>query len=554
MRKQLLSLIPQPPRDSKSYSFYTNPPVAIPALTPVACNLQPAGVVRIVHGMNSERKSGILLHITSLPGKWGMGELGPEARKFGEFLAASGQKLWQILPTNPIGFGYSAYSSSSAFAGNPLLISFDELIEEGLLTKHHLSRFPEFDPHKIDFPAVIEARVKILNGVCDRFNPTKAFRQFCKTESYWLDDYALFIAIREAQGGAPWTEWPEALRDRDFQTLEKFSKQHAEQIRHHKVLQYLFSNHWKKMKDFFQGLDIKVIGDVPIFVAGDSADVWANRELFLMDKQGSPSVVAGVPPDYFSETGQRWGNPLYDWKVHKKTKYAWWTDRMRRMFEQVDIVRIDHFRAFEDYWEIPADEPTAMKGRWVKGPNLEFFQTLERRLRRGTEGFSGFGKTFRLADHVIAEDLGEITKAVVKLCEDCGFPGMDVLHFRFGEKEMNKHGYRPEGNQENRVVYTGTHDNELTKTWFKHLDEETRHRVRTYLHTHGDHIHHDLAELAMRSPARWAILPLQDVLGRGRRMNTPGTTDGNWDWRISEDMLTTATVDFLKEMTERNAR
>lgn len=504
--------------------------------------------------MNFERKSGVLLHIPSLPGKWGMGELGPEARRFGEFLAASGQKLWQILPVNPIGYGFSAYSSSSAFAGNPLLISFDELIEEGLLTKRHLSHFPEFDGHRIDYPAVIEARMKILNGVCARFNPTKAYREFCKGEATWLDDYALFVTIREAQGGAPWTDWPEALRDRDFQTLETFAKEHKAEIRRHKILQYLFSKHWKKMKAFFQTLEIDIIGDVPIFVAGDSADVWANRELFLLDDDGTRSVVAGVPPDYFSETGQRWGNPLYDWTVHKKTKYAWWTARMRRTFELVDVVRIDHFRAFEDYWEIPADEPTAMKGRWVKGPNLEFFQTLENRLRRGTEGVSGFGKKFRLADHVIAEDLGEITDAVKKLCRDCGFPGMDVLHFCFGQKEMSQPGYRPEGSAENRVVYTGTHDNETTKRWFKNLDEETRHRVREYLHTHGDHIHQDLAELAMRSPTRWAILPLQDILGKGRRMNTPGTTTGNWDWRVTADMLTTGVVDFLREMTERNGR
>ncbi len=503
--------------------------------------------------MNSERKSGILLHVTSLPGPWGMGEAGPQARKFGEFLAAAGQTLWQILPTNPIGYGYSAYSSSSAFAGNPLLISFDELIEEGLLTKRHLSRFPEFDPHKIDFPSVIEARMKILNGVCKRFNPDKAFRDFCKKEAYWLDDYALFITLRETQGGAPWTEWPPALRDRDVQALDRFTEKHKAQIERHTILQYLFSRHWKKMRDFFQTLEIDIIGDVPIFVAGDSADVWANRELFLLNADGSPSVVAGVPPDYFSDTGQRWGNPLYDWPVHKKTRYAWWTSRMRRMFELVDGIRIDHFRGFEAHWEIPADEPTAMNGRWVKGPGASFFQALEKQLRCGTEEFPSLGKRFRLADHVIAEDLGVITDEVDALREKCGFPGMTVLQFRFGAEDMAKEGYRPEGD-EDRVIYTGTHDNETTKAWFKHLDEETKHEVRRTLHTHGDHIHHDLAELAMRSPAQWAILPLQDVLGRGRRMNRPGTTHANWDWRVSGDMLTSGIVNFLREMTERNGR
>ncbi len=499
--------------------------------------------------MSTERKSGILLHITSLPGQWGMGELGPAARAFGEFLAASGQKLWQILPVNPIGYGFSAYSSNSAFAGNPLLISFDELIEEGLLTKRHLSRFPQFDLHKIDFPAVIDARMKILNGVCERFEPTPAFAAFCKTEAYWLDDYALFVSICEAQGCAPWTHWPVPLRDRDALALENFSIEHAQELQRHKVLQYLFSRHWKKMKAFFQGLEIDIIGDVPIFVAGDSADVWANRELFLLGGDGNPTAVAGVPPDYFSETGQRWGNPLYAWKAHRKSRYAWWTARMRRTLELVDVVRIDHFRGFEAYWEIPADEPTAIRGKWVKGPGIDLFRCLERNLKKVPE----FGKRYRLAEHVIAEDLGVITKQVDALREQCGFPGMTVLQFRFGAEDMCKEGYRPEG-KEDRVVYTGTHDNETTQLWFEQLDEETRHRVRTTLHTHGDQIHRDLVELAMRSPARWAVLPLQDVLGCGSRMNLPGTTSGNWDWRVSGEMLTEGVVDFLNEMTERNGR
>ena len=476
-----------------------------------------------------------------------MGELGPEARKFGEFLAASGQKLWQILPTGPIGYGFSPYSSNSAFAGNPLLISFDELIEEGLLSRQNLSRFPKFDPHKIDFPSVIEARMKILNGVCERFNSTKAFREFCKAEAVWLDQYALFVSIREAHNDRPWTEWPEPLRDRDFQALEDFSETHAAAIRKHKILQYLFSNHWKKMKDFFQGLEIQIVGDIPIFVAGDSVDVWANRELFFLNDDGSPSVVAGVPPDYFSETGQRWGNPLYDWAAHKKTKYAWWAERMRRTFEMVDIVRIDHFRAFEDYWEIPASEPTAMKGRWVKGPNLEFFQTLEKNLRK----VPTFGKTFQLADQVIAEDLGEITKDVEKLCRDCNFPGMDVLHFRFGEAEMKTCGYRPEGSIENRVVYTGTHDNNTSKAWLKEVGENEIERIQNYLKLDKKPTVRDLCELTLRSPAKWAILPMQDILelGASARMNTPGTTKGNWRWRFSNEQITSETTRWLIEKT-----
>lgn len=339
-------------------------------------------VRRILPRMNFERKSGILLHITSLPGRWGMGELGPQARAFGEFLAETGQKLWQILPTGPVGFGYSPYSSLSAFAGNHLLISFDELIEEGLLTERQLAKFPSFDPLRVDFPAVIEAREKFLFRAADRFEPDTDFTDFCTHEADWLDDYALFMAIREIEDFRPWTEWPAELRDRDAGKLEKTRRRLAKRIHRHKVLQYLFFRHWKKTAEFFNCLDISIVGDIPIFVAGDSADVWANRELFCLKADGTPSIVAGVPPDYFSATGQRWGNPLYDWDAHREAAYSWWTQRLYRILQMTGIVRIDHFRGFEAYWAIPENEPTAVKGRWLKGPGLEFFQTLEKNLRR----------------------------------------------------------------------------------------------------------------------------------------------------------------------------
>jgi len=500
--------------------------------------------------MKFERKSGVLLHITSLPGPWGMGELGPQARAFGEFLAAAGQKLWQILPTGPIDYGASPYSSPSAFAGNHLLISFDELIEEGLLTKRNLVNFPQFDPHQIDFPAVIAAREKILFRVADRFVPDAEFEAFCKREAGWLDDYTLFMAIRETQAKRAWTKWPAVLRDRDSHALEKTRERLFKRVRRHAVLQYLFSRHWKKTAEFFRALNISIISDLPVFVAGDSSDVWANRELFFLNADGTPSVVSGVPPDYFSETGQRWGNPLYDWAAHRKTDYAWWTQRMRRLLDMSDIVRIDHFRGFEDYWEIPADEPTAIKGRWVKGPGLEFFRILEKNLRQ----FPMFGKNFCLADHVIAENLGIITDEVDELREACGFPGMWVLQFRFSEKDMQREGYRPEGTEVNWVVYTGTHDNDTTKSWFEHMDEEERHRVRTYLHCDGTQIHRDLVNLALHAPAKWAILPLQDVLGAGERMNRPGNVGGNWSWRFSEDMISTEIVEWLRTATAAAGR
>ncbi|MCC7300862.1 MAG: 4-alpha-glucanotransferase [Verrucomicrobia bacterium] len=498
--------------------------------------------------MNFERKSGILLHIISLPGRWGMGELGPQARNFGTFLSEAGQKLWQILPTGPVGYGYSPYSSLSAFAGNHLLISFDELIADGLLTEKHLKNFPQFDPHRIDFHAVISAREKILFRMADRFEPDADFTAFCVREADWLSDYALFMAIREAQKNRPWTEWPDGLRDRDFQALEKAETQLAKKIRRHEILQYLFSKHWKKTAEFFQTLDVSIIGDIPIFVAGDSADVWANRELFSLNDDGSPTVVAGVPPDYFSATGQRWGNPLYDWKAHFETGCKWWTRRMRRMLEMTDIVRIDHFRGFEAYWEIPAAEPTAIHGRWVKGPGLEFFQTLENGLRRS------FGKTFRLAEHVIAENLGVITDEVEALRETCGFPGMWVLQFRFGAEPMARPGYRPEGVEKNWAVYTGTHDNDTTESWFQSLDDAEKHRVRICA---GDgSVHRCVAELALSAPAKWAVLPMQDVLGLSgeARMNTPGTTQGNWGWRFSEDMISPDTVCWLRDAVRKNGR
>lgn len=511
--------------------------------------------------MKFERKSGILLHITSLPGPWGMGELGPEARKFGEFLAASGQKQWQILPTGPVGYGWSPYSSLSAFAGNHLLVSFDELIEEGLLTRRNLSRFPTFDTEEIDFPAVIAAREKILFRVADRFESTPEFDAFCSSQAYWLADYSLFMALREAYGNSPWTEWPDGVRDRDFQSMEDARRQYASIVRRHEVLQYLFSRHWKKLADFLHGQGIEMIGDIPIFVAGDSVDVWANRELFFLDTDGNPTLVAGVPPDYFSETGQRWGNPLYDWVAHRASAYKWWTDRMHRTFEMTDIVRIDHFRGFEDYWEIAASEPTAIKGRWMPGPGREFFQSVEENLRL----LPRFENDFKLADHVIAENLGIITDAVEELREDCGFPGMWILQFRFGAMDMLKPGYVPEGVEENWTVYTGTHDNDTVRHWFAQMpdrlpegaagefDFEHR-RICDYLGTDGSNIHRDFCALAQRAPAKWAILPLQDVLGQGARMNLPGTTDGNWRWRYSSDMITGEMTEWLRELTAENGR
>ena len=502
--------------------------------------------------MSSDRKSGILLHLTSLPGEWGVGEIGPEARRFADFLSEAGQKAWQILPTGPIGCGFSPYSSSSAFAGNALLISFDDLIEEGLLTRRHLTRFPSFHPHKVDYPAVIEARMKVLRGVCDRFKPTADFRAFCRREAAWLDDYALFIAIREAHHNRSWTEWPKKLRDREPAAMRAAHRRYAAVIRRHQILQYLFFRQWETLRARLRERKIELIGDVPIFVGADSADVWAHRELFFLNPDGSLMVTAGVPPDYFSKTGQRWGNPLYNWTVHRATGYAWWTERMRRTFELTDTVRIDHFRGFESYWEIPDNEPTAVHGRWVQGPGLDFFQTLEKNLRT----LPGFSSRFHLRDHVIAENLGIITHEVEALREACGFPGMWVLQFRFGAEDLHRHGYHPEGREENWTVYTGTHDNDTTRNWFRSLSSGDRQRICSFLHTDPEHLPCELAKLALRSPARRAILPLQDVLGlgRGARMNRPGTTHGNWGWRFTWDMVSPELTEHLLKETKGSRR
>jgi 4-alpha-glucanotransferase len=500
--------------------------------------------------MQNDRKSGVLLHVTSLPGRWGMGELGPAAREFAEFLAHTGQRLWQILPLGPIGYGWSPYSSVSAFAGNHLLISFDELISDGLLSEEELEGGCFSDLDNIDYSVVVPSREKILFEVAGRFEATSGFEQFCDDESEWLEDYALFMALREEAGGNPWNEWSDELRDREPDALKAARSEYAATVRRHKVLQYLFALHWERVRTFCNGIGVQIIGDIPIFVAGDSVDVWAHRELFFLNPDGSPTVVAGVPPDYFSETGQRWGNPLYDWAAHRAGAYAWWTARMRRLLELVDIVRIDHFRGFDTYWEIPSSEPTAINGRWIDGPGKEFFNTVEKNLRQLSE----YGTEFCLADHVIAEDLGIITDDVVELRKACGFPGMIVLHFAFGADQMSEPGYQAEGVETNSVVYTGTHDNDTTQSWLKTIDAPERDRVREYLKCGEGELGRKLVELALHAPAKWSVFPLQDLLETGDRMNTPGTAEGNWSWRCSTEMFDSEKTGWLRAVTAQAGR
>ncbi len=507
--------------------------------------------------MKFERASGVLLHPTSLPGPYGIGEIGPEAYRFADFLKATGQKLWQILPLGPTSYGDSPYQSPSTFAGNPLWISFDLLIKDKLLTRAQLKNFPVFPADKVDFGPVILARFAILEKVCETFDRKASalmqeeFKAFCAHNAYWLEDYALFAALKDAHGGVPWTQWGAALARREPAALQEARKSYAVQIRNGKIIQFLFENQWKRLRAYCADQRIRFVGDIPIFVAHDSADVWANPGLFFLKPDGQPSVVAGVPPDYFSATGQLWGNPLYNWEAHKAQNYDWWMARLRRTFELVDIVRIDHFRGFEAYWEIPGGETTAIQGKWVKGPDQQMFDVLLARMG---------------ALPIIAEDLGIITPPVEALRDHCEFPGMRILQFAFGNDDRAAE-FRPESYPEHCCVYTGTHDNDTTVGWFRSESgkgstrtakeiEAERKMILDYLKTDGHEIHWDLMNLGARSNANTFVVPMQDLLGLGSeaRMNTPGVAGGNWQWRFSWDQITNDLRDRFAHVTRSTGR
>lgn len=493
----------------------------------------------------SNRSSGILFHPTSLPGRYGIGDLGPNAYHWVDALAYTKQKWWQILPLGPTGYGDSPYQCFSAFAGNPYLVSPDRLIEDGLLTDDYFATL-SFPADKVDFGPVIEFKVAMLAQAWENFTAGRApqlraeFEQFKHDNASWLDDFALFMALKDAHGGDSWLKWPAPSRLRDEKTLAQACADHADKIGLHQFRQFLFFRQWFALKRFANEKGVRLIGDVPIFVASDSSDVWANPELFQLDDERQPKVVAGVPPDYFSATGQLWGNPLYDWAAHKKSNYVWWAARLRATLTQVDLVRIDHFRGFEAYWEIPAGMPTAQVGQWVKGPDADLFYALRAQLGNIP---------------VIAEDLGVITPEVDKLRTTFELPGMRVLQFAFGgatEDRFLPHAYE----SRNTVVYTGTHDNDTTRGWYAGITEHERNFVRRYLARDGSDIAWDLIRLAWSSVADYAVAPLQDVLDLGReaRMNTPGTAAGNWMWRLLDNQLSRATLDRLGDLTALYAR
>lgn len=509
--------------------------------------------------MKFKRSSGILLHPTSLPGPYGIGDIGPEAIRFADFLKETGQHLWQILPLGPTSYGDSPYQSPSTFAGNPLWISPDWLVEDGYLTKEQVAALPAFPDDRVDYGWVIGEKQKLLDAACEAFAEKAAaggalradWDAFCEKHKGWLDDYALFAAIKDAHGGVPWTEWEPELAHRKPSALAEAAKREAKAVRNVKIAQYLFDVQWKRLRAACKERGIKLIGDIPIFVAHDSADVWGNPGLFFLKEDGQPKVVAGVPPDYFSQTGQLWGNPLYDWAAHEARGYDWWVARMERVLSLVDIVRIDHFRGFEAYWEIPGGETTAINGHWVKGPNAKLFDVLKERLGELP---------------IIAEDLGLITKEVVELREHCGFPGMRILQFAFGNDDRAAE-FRPESYPANCVVYTGTHDNDTTVGWFhsesgqgstrsaQEIEEEHR-MILGYLRTDGHAIAWDLIELGERSNADVFVTPLQDVLelGSEARMNTPGKASGNWQWRFKWEQLSDAAKAHLAHITRATGR
>jgi 4-alpha-glucanotransferase len=488
--------------------------------------------------MEFPRASGILLHVTSLPSEYGIGDLGPDSFRFVDFLQAAGQSIWQILPLGPTLRGNSPYSCYSAFAANPLLISPRRLVDDGWLSEKDLHRGLGTDPasrfsaSEVDYSAVTEFKWALLQRAFDRFDETSEdgqlheLERFCDLHRNWLDDFALFAALMKHFGTDQWCHWKTELVGREPEALASWRERLARQFRFEQFVQFLLFKQWAGLKAYAHQCGVRLFGDMPIFVAHGSADVWAHQDLFWLDQQGQPTVVAGVPPDYFSSTGQLWGNPLYRWDRLKEHDYRWWTQRFRAAFDMFDMLRIDHFRGFEAYWEVPAKAKTAISGKWVKGPGAEPFHYA----------------TAEIGDlPIIAEDLGLITEEVHQLRDELGYPGMRVLQFGFDDEQDDYH--RPESYPENSVAYTGTHDNQTLISW--HRDRKSRKRsggdiLDRYLAPGSSQpVHIQLIELVLNSAAQSVVIPMQDLLGldNSARMNTPGQAEGNWRWRVTYDQL-----------------
>ena len=490
--------------------------------------------------MMNERASGILLHPTSLPGKYGIGTLGKPALRFIDFLSKAKQQYWQMLPLGPTGFGDSPYQCYSAHAGNPDLIDLDLLVKNQLLAADDLSSLSHFDDGPVNYEMVQKARLPVLFKAFHTFTGTAsdldklAYRNFLKGQSAWLNDYALFRAIKEDSGKLPWYNWVKDLKTRNPEALKAAEIRLAENIDFHKFLQFVFFKQWMSVKEYARKHKIKIIGDIPLYISPDCADAWSNPGEFEYDEELMPIRVGGVPPDYFSETGQLWGNPLFRWDVMKVNNYKWWMDRIRSNLMLYDVIRIDHFRGFAAYWAVPYSEETAVNGTWIPGPGKEFFHALQRE----------FGKL-----PIIAEDLGVMTPDVEELRDSSGFPGMKILEFAFDSTEAND--YIPYNYNKNCIVYTGTHDNDTVAGWFKIASETDRKQVLDYINCGEQDIHWSFVRLAWSTVANTAIVPMQDLLGLGSdaRMNLPGTVGGNWKWRAKDNDFPDTLANALAHLT-----
>ena len=489
--------------------------------------------------MKFNRSSGILLHPTSLPGPYGIGDIGSRAHRWVEFLSGAGCGLWQVLPIGPTGYGDSPYQCFSSFAGNPLLISPDALLKDDLLHPDDLYDHPCFPENRVEFGEVIPWKAGVLDRSFIRYQHTQSLQLNTEMEEFqvqntgWLDDFALFMALKEAHGGAPWHTWEKPLRERQPEALSKVRKQHAVDIQRQIYRQFLFYRQWAKLKRLAHEKNIQIIGDIPIFVAHDSADVWSNPHLFHLDATGMPTFVAGVPPDYFAPTGQLWGNPLYRWDVHAATGYKWWLERIKATLDMVDIIRIDHFRGFAGYWEVPGNAKTAEIGRWVPGPGKDFFRSIRQ----------------SLGDlPIIAEDLGVITPDVVELRDKFDLPGMRIFQFAFDSDPEDP--FLPHNYPENCVVYTGTHDNDTVRGWYERVPEKDKAFYRRYLDRDGSIVSWDMIRGVWSSVAVFGLAPMQDFLNLGNeaRMNYPGNPSGNWMWRMSTNAQTPELQAKIKEL------
>jgi 4-alpha-glucanotransferase len=491
------------------------------------------------------RASGVLLPIASLPSKYGIGSFSKSAYDFIDCLRNAGQKYWQILPIGPTGYGDSPYQSFSTFAGNPYFIDPDELVEEGLLTVVECESY-DFgtDLRYIDYEKIYISRFDMLRKAYERssIKSDREFMKFKENNAFWLPDYALYMAIKDSFGGLSIREWPEDIKLRREEAIAEYTNRNSNSIEFYEYIQYLFSKQWTRLKKYANDSGVQLIGDIPIYVAYDSADTWAHPELFQLDEALTPMAVAGCPPDAFSADGQLWGNPLYCWEYHKTTDYEWWLSRISYSFQLYDIVRIDHFKGFDEYFSIPFGEETARDGHWEKGPGYEFFQLLQEKLGNVD---------------IIAEDLGYITESVRKLLERTGYPGMKVLEFAFDSRETND--YLPHNYEKNCVVYTGTHDNDTVLGWFDSITKEDRKMALSYLNVSPENtgtIHWDLIRLAMQSVANTCIVPMQDFLGLNKeaRINIPSTVGNNWKWRLLEGEFTPELAKKIRNMTKLYGR